>query len=235
MEQIIEAKLIQTAQILEQQLDSELDKLDKLDEDDIEQIRRKRILEMQKFQKEKEVWRANSHGQYTELTASSEGGGEKVFFECCKKSKRVVIHFYKQSTERCKIFDKHLAILATKHLECRFVKMDVEKAPFLTRRLTIRVIPTLCVVIDEKTKDYVVGFDDLGGRDDYSTEMLEWRLGQSGVIDYHGDLMTPPDDPRAKGATGGSVKSILGVYSSKGKSSIRNGKGDDNSDSDNDW
>lgn len=23
--------------------------------------------------------------------------------------------------------------------------------------------------------------------------MLEWRIGQSGAIEYHGDLLTPPD------------------------------------------
>lgn len=39
---------------------------------------------------------------------------------------------------------------------------------------------------------YIIGFDELGGRDDFSTEMLEWRLGCSGVIDYTGNLLEPP-------------------------------------------
>lgn len=32
------------------------------------------------------------------------------------------------------------------------MKLNVEKAPFLTQRLKIRVIPTLALVIDGKTK-----------------------------------------------------------------------------------
>ena len=37
-----------------------------------------------------------------------------------------------------------------------------------------------------------IGFDELGGRDDFTTDMLEWRLGCSGVIDYTGNLLEPP-------------------------------------------
>ena len=41
-------------------------------------------------------------------------------------------------------------------------------------------------------KEKIVGFDQLGGHDDFSQEMLEWRLGISKVINYKGDLSTPP-------------------------------------------
>lgn len=85
---------------------------------------------------------------------------------------------------RCKILDKHLAILAKKHVETKFLKLNVEKAPFLSERLRIKVIPTLALLINGKTKDYVVGFTDLGNTDEFSTEMLEWRLGCGGVISY---------------------------------------------------
>ena len=36
------------------------------------------------------------------------------------------------------------------------------------------------------------GFDELGGKDDFSTEMLEWRLGCAAVIHYSGNLLEPP-------------------------------------------
>lgn len=88
------------------------------------------------------------------------------------------------SVLRCKILDKHLSVMAKKHLETKFIKLNVEKAPFLTERLRIKVIPTLALVKDGKTKDYVVGFTDLGNTDDFSTEMLEWRLGCSDIITY---------------------------------------------------
>lgn len=95
-------------------------------------------------------------------------------------------------TSRCRILDKHLAILAKKHVETKFIKLNVEKAPFLVERLRIKVIPTLALVIDGKTKDYVVGFSDLGNTDEFSTEMLEWRLGCGNVIDYRWDRLAFP-------------------------------------------
>lgn len=58
------------------------------------------------------------------------------------------------------------------------------------------MIPTITVVRDSKTKDYIVGFTELGNCDDFSTEILEWRLAQSGVINYSGDLLHPPDKLR---------------------------------------
>ncbi|KAI8431624.1 hypothetical protein MSG28_016103 [Choristoneura fumiferana] len=104
--------------------------------------------------------------------------GEKEFFAVCGKSDRVVCHFYRGDAPRCRIFDMHLKLLATKHVETRFVKMDAERAPFLTGRLKIRVIPTLALVTQNKTRDFVVGFTELGNRDDFSTETLEWRLAR---------------------------------------------------------
>lgn len=66
------------------------------------------------------------HGEYTELY------DEKEFFETTKKSENVVCHFYRDQFMRCKIVDKHLQILARKHIETKFCKINVEKAPFLT-------------------------------------------------------------------------------------------------------
>lgn len=98
----------------------------------------------------------------------------------------MVCHFYRNATERCQIFDMHLGKLAQAHPETRFVKIDAEKAPFLCERLRIIMLPTLALVVKGKVKDYIVGFDDLGGDDDFDTEVLEWRLGQSGMLDYTG-------------------------------------------------
>lgn len=85
---------------------------------------------------------------------------------------------------RCKILDRHLVILSKKHLETKFLKLNVEKAPFLCERLRIKVIPTLALVKDGKTQDFVVGFSDLGNTDDFTTETLEWRLGCSDILNY---------------------------------------------------
>ncbi|KAL0809135.1 hypothetical protein ABMA28_012759 [Loxostege sticticalis] len=180
------------AQTVEKQLDSEIERLDALDSGDLEAIRQQRINEMKQRAKKKQEWIANGHGEYTEID------GEKEFFGVCNKSTSVVCHFYRNDTPRCRIVDMHLKTLAKKHVETRFVKLDAERAPFLTGRLKIRVIPTIGLVKDNKTKDFIVGFTDLGNRDDFTTEMLEWRIAKSDVIEYSGDLLTPPDQNKKK-------------------------------------
>jgi thioredoxin-like negative regulator of GroEL len=99
---------------------------------------------------------ALGHGEYQEIPE------EKEFFEVTKKSENVVVHFYRDETFRCKILDKHMAALAPKHVETKFCKINADKCPFLTERLRIKVIPTLACIKDAKTKDYIVGFTDLG-------------------------------------------------------------------------
>lgn len=136
----------------------------------------------------------------------------------------MVCHFYRDSTFRCKILDRHLVILSKKHLETKFLKLNVEKAPFLCERLRIKVIPTLALVKDGKTQDYVVGFTDLGNSDDFTTETLEWRLGCSDILNYSGNLMEPPFQNQKKFGTN---------FTKLEKKTIRGGKKYD-SDSDDD-
>lgn len=81
-----------------------------------------------------------------------------------------------------KIFFKQFNFI---YIETRFCKVNAEKCPFLTQRLRIKVIPSIALVKDSKTKDYIVGFTDLGNCDDFSTELLEWRIAQSEAIDYN--------------------------------------------------
>jgi len=212
--------LLQAATVMEQQVDDEISKLERMDEDDLEVMRRRRMAAMKKMQEQKQEWLRLGHGKYEEVPE------EKDFFNIGKSSKNVVCHFYRDSTFRCKIVDKHLAILAPKHVEARFVKINADKCPFLTERLRIKVIPTIMIVKDEKTCDYIVGFDDLGGTDEFTTEVLEWRLGQSEVIKYNGDLLTRPDGGQSSKKT-----SILG----KKEKIIKGGaRGDESSDED-DW
>ncbi|XP_053622859.1 thioredoxin domain-containing protein 9 [Plodia interpunctella] len=184
-------KILQhVAKNVEKQLDSEIERLDALESTDLEAIREQRLQEMKQRAKQKQDWIANGHGEYTELD------GEKDFFTVCNKSDNVVCHFYKNGTERCRIVDMHLKVLAKKHLETRFVKLDVERAPFLTTRLKVRIIPTIGLMKQNKTKDFIIGFTDLGNKDDFSTEMLEWRIARSEVIEYSGDVTIPPAEAR---------------------------------------
>ena len=202
-------------------MDNEIEKLERMDEDDLEVMRRQRLAGMKKAQEQKRQWLQLGHGKYEEVPE------EKDFFNIGKSSKNVVCHFYRDSTFRCKILDKHLEILAPKHIETKFVKINAEKCPFLTERLRIKVIPTIMIVKDEKTKDYIVGFNDLGNTDDFSTEMLEWRLARSEVINYSGDLLHPPN-------AGGAQQKKISFVGKKEKI-IKGNRGDDSSSDDDDW
>merc|ERR1719152_623781 len=75
-------------------------------------------------QKQKKL--AAGHGEYEMIE-------ERDFFECAKKSDRMVVHFWRESTWRCEIMDKHLRQLCRKHWGTRFVKVNAEKAPYCRR------------------------------------------------------------------------------------------------------
>ncbi|XP_015912092.1 thioredoxin domain-containing protein 9 [Parasteatoda tepidariorum] len=215
VQQVFEERLIETAKVLEDQIDAEIEKLEKMEDEELQAIERKRALALKKQVKQKEELVTSGHGVYSEIPH------EKDFFEVCKKSKRVVCHFYRSSTMRCKIVDKHLEALAPRHIETRFCKIDAEKSFFIVQRLKIRVLPTIALLKDDKIVDYIVGFDDLGGVDDFSTEMMEWRIAQAGVINYSGDLTAPP----------GSSKKPKSIFMAK-KKTIRGGCNESDTDSD---
>ncbi|GBL93739.1 Thioredoxin domain-containing protein 9 [Araneus ventricosus] len=172
--------------MVEEQIDNEIEKLDRMEDEELQALERRRAAALKKQIKEKEQLLQQGHGAYSELA------NEKEFFEATKKSNNVVCHFYRSSTMRCSIVDKHLQALAPKHVETRFCKINAEKSFFLVQRLNVRVLPTIVLIKDGKTVDYIIGFDDLGGVDDFSTEMMEWRIAGARVINYSGDLSAPP-------------------------------------------
>ncbi|XP_018319064.1 thioredoxin domain-containing protein 9 [Agrilus planipennis] len=210
--QILENKVLQVTKTIEKQVDAALEKLENLDVNDIESLRKKRMQELKALEEKQRVWRQNGHGQYEELPE------EKTFFDTIKKSERVIIHFYTNTNFRCKIVDKHLKILAAKHVETRFVSLNAEKCPFLAERLKIKVIPTIVCIKDTILIDKIVGFTSLGNRDDFTTDVLEWRLAQNEIINYEGDITLPPTEQNTKGKSN--------------KSSIRDGKYNAESDDD---
>ncbi|OXA60015.1 thioredoxin domain-containing protein 9 homolog [Folsomia candida] len=187
MERVVQQQLEEIGKQLESQVDDQLAKFESMKVDDLQSIRdeiqKKRKLRMELEKK----WRDLGHGSYDEL------GDEKAFFDAGKKSDRFIVHFYREATERCKIVDVHLKTLAAQHLEARFCKIDAEKSPFLCSRLSIRMLPTILLLHKNIVVDRILGFTDLGNRDDFKTDMLEWRLALKDVIEYEGDKHNPPD------------------------------------------
>lgn len=73
-------------------------------------------------------------------------------------------------------------LLAAKHMETKFLRVNAEKSPYLTEKLHIWMLPTIVCVKDGKTDHSIVGFDELGGRDDFPTEDLEALLLQHNAV-----------------------------------------------------
>lgn len=216
MQQALEQHVMNVAQTVEDQIDAQNKALDDMDEDDLERLREKRMQQMRKQNEQRAEWRRIGHGQYTELT------DEKEFFEAAKASEHMLCHFYRGTTNRCAIVDKHLRLLAPKHVEARFCRINAEKSPFLVNKLLVVVLPTIALVHKGKVIDYVVGFDDIGGHDDFPTEVLEWRIACQGVIKVDYDVHEGPPGEGTKQRYGGKmVKARPGIWQSN-----------DNSDSD---
>ncbi len=214
-------QILQAAKIVEECVDAEIDRLDRFDSDDIEALREKRLQELKKQSEKREEWIAKGHGKYTEVA------DEKEFFEEAKAHERVVCHFFRESTFRCKILDQHLQTIARKHIETKFLKIDAEKALFLCQKLRVKVLPTLALIKDGKAMDYIVGFDDLGGVDEFPTEMLQWRLGVADMINYKGEK------PSLKKGKEENNAGIFNFAKKKGKT-IRGGGDEDDDDYDDD-
>ncbi|XP_019100051.1 PREDICTED: thioredoxin domain-containing protein 9 homolog isoform X2 [Camelina sativa] len=175
IQEILEKQVMTVAKAMEDKLDDEIASLEKLDEDDLEVLRERRLKQMKKMAEKKKRWMSLGHGEYSEIHSSE----------------RVVCHFFRENWP-CKVMDKHMSILAKQHIETRFVKIQAEKSPFLAERLKIVVLPTLALIKNTKVDDYMVGFNELGGKDDFSTEDLEERIARAQVIHYEGESSLKP-------------------------------------------
>ena len=73
--------------------------------------------------------------------------------------------------------------MAQKHFDTRFLKMNVENAPFLVTKLKVQVLPCVLAFVNGVSVDRIVGFEGLGyTQDTFTTKDLETRLLSSGVI-----------------------------------------------------
>jgi len=156
----------------------------------LEALRERRLKQLQRAQKQRQEYRTIGHGEYKDLNPGQHGGDTtRAFFDAAKKSKRMVVHFYRPTTRYCDVVHARLDKLAPKYLEARFVKINVESgADYLVEKLGIVVMPTIILVKDGKVLHHIRGFDELGGTDEFSTELLAWFISQYEVINYVGDM-----------------------------------------------
>jgi len=146
-------------------------------------IREKRMAQLKAQHQEKAENLSKGHGQYREIS-------QDEFLPEVTGSRHVLVHFYHKDFMRCKIMDKHLAILAPAHLECKFLKINAEKAPFFVGKLQIKILPTVIYLKESIAEERVQGFEGLtegqpkGAEDEFPTTVLATRLAKIGAIEY---------------------------------------------------
>ena len=176
IEQMFEQQVLGALEQMEEKLDGEIQQMERMDDDDLEAIRERRLAQLKKKAKQKQEWINKGHGSYNEVA------DQKDFFSQVKESERVVAHFYRPTTWRCEIVDKHLSTLARKHVETKFIKVNAEKSPYLVEKLRVYMLPTMMLIKNGKTEHSIIGFDELGGTDDFSTDDLERKLAEYEII-----------------------------------------------------
>ncbi|KAI4149192.1 MAG: hypothetical protein L6R39_002574 [Caloplaca ligustica] len=168
-------------------LDSHTEK-DDVDEDDLlnsieddptlDSFREQRLQQLHaEFTRAKHLHN-QEHGQYAEIK------DERTLMDIVNTGAELcVVHFFKTDFHRCGIMNGHLERLAPLHFDTRFLRINVENAPFLVTKLKVQVLP--CVIAFRKgvSADRIIGFEGLGySEDTFSTKDLERRLVKSGVL-----------------------------------------------------
>lgn len=108
---------------------------------------------------------------------------DKAFLEVANKEPYVVLCFVHNDFMRTHTLLAHLKKIAEKQKMTKFLKVDAGASHFLTRKLGVQMLPAMYIFIEGKLVDAVVGFDDFGGTDDFSTVRVWGRLQESGVIE----------------------------------------------------
>lgn len=153
--------------------DVDLDEL--LDDPELEKLHIQRLAALKRDAEKRQELQRKGHGEYRDVA-------EEDFLGEVTTSERVVAHFYHQEFVRCKVMDKHLRGLALQHLETKFIRVDAERCPFFVAKLAIKVLPCVIFFRDGVACGRVVGFEELGGKDDFAPSTLVKRLRQEGLL-----------------------------------------------------
>jgi hypothetical protein len=108
------------------------DELDDMMDDESEKLMRTykeaRMEAMKAEYEEQQLNKIQGNGTYTEIN-------ESEFLPLVTKSKYVAVAFFHKDFQRCKIIDMHIQKICREHEECRFVRLDAERAPFFIAKL----------------------------------------------------------------------------------------------------
>lgn len=157
----------------EDELLAELEKEDS----SLDAFRERRLQQLHEEYSRARAMKAAGSGGYDELH------DEKTLMDLTTSTKNCIVHFFHSDFRRCKIMDGHLETLAPMHAESRFIRIDVDKAPFLVERLAVRVLPCVLSFVDGKSVGRIEGFERMGNTDGFRTVRLEEVLVEFGVLE----------------------------------------------------
>jgi len=146
------------------------------DEEFVRQMQKKRLEQLKNAQKLRFEMERLGHGSYNPVS-------EEEFLTAVTSSYLCVVHFAMDEFERCRILDKHLQSLSQKYFKTRFMKANAPDLPFFTEKLNVKVLPCLILFKNGVAFDRIVGFEELGNKDDYKTMALEKRMLDAGAIE----------------------------------------------------
>lgn len=169
--EVLSQQKAQASNSINQEVD--LDEL--MDDPELERLHADRIAALKKEAEKRQALKKQGHGEYREVT-------EADFLGEVTGSEKVICHFYHREFYRCKIMDKHLKSLAPRHMDTKIIKLDAENAPFFVAKLGVKTLP--CVILFRKgiAVDRLIGFQDMGGKDDFATRTLEALLIKKGIV-----------------------------------------------------
>ncbi|KAK4259968.1 hypothetical protein QN277_003148 [Acacia crassicarpa] len=198
--ELIDQKKAQASSSANQEVD--LDEL--MDDPELEKLHADRIAALKKEAEKREAWKKKGHGEYREIT-------EGDFLGEVTGSEKVICHFYHKEFYRCKIMDKHLKSLAPVHVDTKFIKLDAENAPFFVAKLAVKTLPCVILFRQGIAVDRLTGFQDLGGKDDFTTKTLEGLLIKKGIINEKRDEDDENDEDHENSSR--KVRSSVGADS----------------------
>ncbi|KAL9284751.1 putative Thioredoxin-like superfamily [Arabidopsis thaliana] len=155
-------------------VNEEVDLDELMDDPELEKLHADRIAALRREVEKREAFKRQGHGEYREV---SEGD----FLGEVTRSEKVICHFYHKEFYRCKIMDKHLKTLAPRHVDTKFIKMDAELGLYVFKLTKTRMLKSF-FFSKGIAMDRLVGFQDLGAKDDFSTTKLENLLVKKGML-----------------------------------------------------
>jgi Phosducin len=155
---------------------------DEVEEDTLESFRAKRIAELkaqaarEKFGQIQQISKPDFVAQVTEASKDNDG----TF---------VIVHLFVYAKPQCKLLNQHLARLAPRHKDVKFLKIIGNEC---MENYPEHMCPTLLIYYQGDIHTQMAGLGDFGGLKS-TPDCVEWVLAKKGVLKTSQEV-----DPRIK-------------------------------------